>query len=76
MDNTAKDLSLTYSTMAAGTAEQSDFTAITGTLNFSAGDLSKSISVALNNDTTDEDNETLWLFLEVIKMCGKAMILQ
>ena len=64
LDNTSeKDLSLTYSTMAAGTAEQSDFTAITGTLNFSAGDLSKSISVALNNDTTDEDNETFMVVL-------------
>ena len=64
LDNASeKDLSLTYSTMAAGTAEQSDFTAITGTLNFSAGDLSKSISVALNNDTTDEDNETFMVVL-------------
>ena len=33
LDNASeKALSLTYSTMAAGTAEQSDFTAITGTL--------------------------------------------
>ena len=64
LDNASeKDLSLTYSTMSYGTAEVSDFTATTGTLNFSAGDLTKTISVALINDTTDEDNETFMVVL-------------
>ena len=64
LDNASeKDLSLTYSTMAGGTAEATDFTPATGTLNFSAGDLSKTISIALTNDTTDEDNETFMVVL-------------
>ena len=64
LDNASeKDLSLTYSTMSSGTAEVSDFTAATGTLNFSAGDLTKTITVALINDTTDEDNETFMVVL-------------
>jgi hypothetical protein len=49
--------------MAAGTAEESDFVAATGTLNFSAGDLSKTISIALTNDTTDEDDESFMVVL-------------
>ncbi len=64
LDNASeKDLSLTYSTMSSGTAETTDFVAATGTLNFSAGDLTKNISVIISDDTTDEDNETFMVVL-------------
>ncbi len=64
LDNASeKDLSLTYSTMSSGTAETTDFVAATGTLNFTAGDLTKNITVMINDDTTDEDNETFMVVL-------------
>ena len=64
LDNASeKDLSLTYSTMSSGTAETTDFVAATGTLNFATGDLTKNITVIINDDTTDEDNETFMVVL-------------
>ena len=49
---------------ANGTATAgSDYTAASGTLNFAAGETSKTITVNITNDTTDEPNETFTVTL-------------
>ena len=51
-------------TTANGTATSgSDYVAASGTLTFTAGQTSKTISVAVNGDTADEPNETFYLGL-------------
>jgi hypothetical protein len=53
-----QQISVNYST-ADGTANApGDYAAISGTLSFNAGETSKTISVAVNGDTTLEPNET------------------
>ena len=49
------------STATAGTT--GDYLAASGTLSFAAGDLSKTISVTINGDTTVEPDETFFVNL-------------
>ena len=53
------DYATTDGTATAGT----DYTATTGTLTFAPGETSKTITVPISDDSTDEDNETLTLTL-------------
>jgi glucose/arabinose dehydrogenase len=50
-------------TGATGATAGSDYTAATGTVNFGAGETSKTFTVAVTNDTIGERNETLNLTL-------------
>ena len=43
---------------ATGAGETEDYTVITGTLTFAVGDTSMVLSVPINDDTADEDDET------------------
>jgi probable HAF family extracellular repeat protein len=57
-------LSVDFATATGGTATNgSDYTANTGTLNFGVGDTQKTFTVAVNDDTTDEADETVNLSL-------------
>ena len=47
----------------AGTANQSDYEEVRGTLTFEPGETSKTVSVPIKGDTTDEPDETLSLLL-------------
>ena len=60
-----KPVSVNYADADTGTATSAtDYAAITaGTLNFAAGDTEKTITVTVNGDTLDEDNETVILRL-------------
>ncbi|MFP6895516.1 MAG: Calx-beta domain-containing protein [Roseibacillus sp.] len=49
-----------------------DFIATTGTLIFSAGEISKAVSVAVRGDTVEEDNETLLLSLSGVSGAAVA----
>lgn len=55
-----KSVSVDYA-VNGGTASGSgtDYTLTSGTLTFSAGEVTKNISVSVNNDDLDEDNETI-----------------
>ncbi|MCP4685341.1 MAG: hypothetical protein GY867_07820, partial [bacterium] len=46
-----------------GTARSTDYTSVSGTLTFSSGDVSKSFNVVINNDNSEENNETVNLAL-------------
>jgi len=56
-------VSVTYATQAGTAAAGSDFTAASGTLNFAAGETSRTIAVTIQGDTEVEANETLNLLL-------------
>ncbi|MDP2882175.1 MAG: retention module-containing protein, partial [Azonexus sp.] len=55
--------SVTYGTADGTAAAGSDYTASSGVLNFAAGETSKTVTVALNNDTIFEGPETVSLNL-------------
>jgi hypothetical protein len=56
--------SVSYATVAGGTATVGqDYTATSGTLNFNAGQATKTFTVAIANDTGDEPDETVNLAL-------------
>ena len=52
-----------YATANGTATSGSDYVAASGTLTFTAGQTSKTISVAVNGDTADEANETFYLSL-------------
>ena len=58
-DNT---IMVTYAT-SVGTAGSGDFTAMSGTLTFAAGDTAQTFTVSTTEDTTDEDDETFTVTL-------------
>ncbi len=60
--NTASAITINYSA-AAGTATQGDFTAVSGTLTFAAGETTKTINIPITGDLFVENNETLQLSL-------------
>lgn len=55
--------SVTYSASAGTATPNDDFTPATGTLNFAPGETEKTFTVAINNDTSFEQNETVNLAL-------------
>ncbi|MCY3672340.1 MAG: hypothetical protein OXH14_14860 [Alphaproteobacteria bacterium] len=69
-----KPVSVAYADAATGSATSAtDYAAITaGTLNFAAGDTSKTVEVAVNGDTLDESNETVKLRLSSPANAGFA----
>ena len=58
--------SVTYATQAGTASTGGDFTAAAGTLNFAAGETSKTIAVTILGDTDVEANETLSLLLGTV----------
>ena len=60
--NTSSAITINYSS-PAGTATQPDFTPVSGTLTFAAGETTKTISIAINDDLFVENNEALQLSL-------------
>ncbi|UPY36670.1 Calx-beta domain-containing protein [Sediminicoccus sp. KRV36] len=56
-------VSVTYATQAGTAAAGSDFTAASGTLSFSAGQVSKTIAVTIRGDTVVEADESFTLLL-------------
>jgi glucose/arabinose dehydrogenase/ribosomal protein L35AE/L33A len=52
-------VSVNYSTSNGSATSGSDYTATTGTLNFAAGELSKTFTIPITNDTAVESSETL-----------------
>ncbi|MBD2327491.1 Calx-beta domain-containing protein [Alkalinema sp. FACHB-956] len=54
----SQTISVKYATANGTAAAGSDYTAKTGTLSFNAGELSKTISIAITGDTQVEANET------------------
>ncbi|MYB03744.1 MAG: hypothetical protein F4Y13_06020, partial [Acidimicrobiaceae bacterium] len=69
-----KAVTVAYADAATGSAtSDTDYAAITaGTLNFAAGDTSKTVEVAVNGDTLDERNETVKLRLSSPANAGFA----
>ncbi|MXV91122.1 MAG: hypothetical protein F4004_10650, partial [Acidimicrobiia bacterium] len=47
-----------YATSDDTATAGSDYTAVSGTLTFAAGDTTKTVSVTISDDSTDEDDET------------------
>src|SRR5262249_20864121 len=60
--NLASDVTVNYAT-SNGTATGDDYTAVSGTLTFGAGETSKTFTVSTNDDLLDEPNETVNLTL-------------
>ena len=58
-----KPVTVDYETADGTALSGSDYTAVSGTLNFAAGQKSKSISISITNDSIDEDNETFTVSL-------------
>ena len=56
-------ITVQYATSAGTATAGSDYTTRTGTLSFSSGSKSKTISIPIINDTTDEENETFTITL-------------
>ncbi|WPB85657.1 Calx-beta domain-containing protein [Sediminicoccus rosea] len=56
-------VSVNYATQAGTATAGSDFVAASGTLNFAAGEISKTIAVTINGDTAVEANESFNLLL-------------
>ncbi|MDB6005462.1 MAG: hypothetical protein JWR15_2449, partial [Prosthecobacter sp.] len=52
-----------YATSNGTATAGSDYTATTGTLSFAAGELVKTFSIPITNDTTQESNETIQITL-------------
>ncbi|MGF2038132.1 MAG: PA14 domain-containing protein [Nostoc sp. CmiVER01] len=59
--NSSGAASLDYITWDGTAKAGSDYQAVSGTLSFAAGQASKTISIALKNDTVSEENETFTL---------------
>jgi hypothetical protein len=59
----SSNVTVKYATANGTAAAGSDYVAASGTLTFTAGQTSKTISVAVNGDTADEPNETFYLSL-------------
>ena len=53
-----KEVTVDYATADGTAASGSDYTAASGTLTFSAGDTSKTLTVSITDDSVDESNET------------------
>jgi hypothetical protein len=53
----SQTVTIDYSTANSSAASPSDFQAVNGTLTFAPGDTSKTITVLVNGDTLDEDDE-------------------
>jgi len=58
-----KEITVAYATSNGTATAGSDYTAASGTLTFSAGDTSKTFTVPVLGDSTDENNETVTLTL-------------
>ena len=56
-------VSVTYATQAGTATAGSDFTAATGTLNFAAGEVSKTVAITVRGDTLVEADEAFSLLL-------------
>ena len=56
-------VTINYATADSTAASGSDYTAASGTVSFAAGELSKTISVSVLGDTTDESNESFLINL-------------
>lgn len=61
--STAFSHSVSYATSSGTATSGTDFTAKSGTLTFSSGQTTKTISVSTTNDTTPESNETFHMTL-------------
>ena len=59
----SRTVTVDYATSGDTATAGSDFTAASGMLTFAAGDTSKTVSVAVLDDTVDDDGETLMLTL-------------
>ncbi|MBD2518702.1 PQQ-dependent sugar dehydrogenase [Nostoc sp. FACHB-973] len=59
--NSSGAASVSYTTVDGTAKAGSDYQAVSGTLNFAAGEITKTISIALVNDTTGESNEAFTL---------------
>ncbi len=63
-----------YATVAGGTATAGDdYTTTSGTLNFAAGQTSKSFNITFNDDQTDEPDETVNLALSNVTGTGATL---
>ena len=60
---TKKEVTVQYATSSGTATSGTDFTAKSGTLTFSVGTDSQTVSVSTTNDSTDEENETFTLTL-------------
>ncbi|XGV86724.1 MAG: Calx-beta domain-containing protein [Limnothrix sp. BL-A-16] len=61
--NTATDVSVSFSTSGGTATPNQDFTPITGSIVFGAGETRKTISIPLTDDRRTEPNETVMLLL-------------
>jgi hypothetical protein len=61
--SSSSTVTVKYATANGTATSGSDYVAASGTLTFTAGQTSKTISVAVNGDTQDEPNETFYLSL-------------
>ena len=59
----AAEVTVDYATQAGTATAGSDYTTTSGTLTFDAGETSKTVSVPIIDDTTDDDGETFKLLL-------------
>ena len=57
------EVTVQYATSSGTATSGTDFTAASGTLTFTAGTDSQTVSVSMTNDSTDEENETFTLTL-------------
>jgi uncharacterized repeat protein (TIGR01451 family) len=62
-ESAAGDVTVDYATVAGTATAGADFTATTGTLTFTGGDTSETVSVPVVGDTLDEPDETYELSL-------------
>jgi subtilisin family serine protease len=63
MGGKASGVTVDYATGDGTATGGSDYTAVTGTLMFGAGQTSKTFTIPINNDTIHEENETIHLTL-------------
>lgn len=61
--NPAAAVSVSYSTADGSATAPADYTAVTGTLNFAAGVTSQTLTVPINGDVLDENDETFTVVL-------------
>ena len=62
-ETTTVDVSVDYATSSGTATEDTDFSDMSGTLSFSAGTTSKTVTVSTTEDTSDEDDETFTVTL-------------
>ena len=61
--NTSDVLNLQYATSQGTAAATTDYTSISGSLNFAAGEVTKNIAIPIVNDSMDEADESLLLIV-------------